>query len=152
MMSQEYAWLTGRELLINEIEIRVEAMRAEAEQARGLRAGLLVFLERRLVRVKSVLGTLRNLSGAISESRRQTVDRMVSAIIGTLRHAESTLRGESGAQPDRDRESFASERRRGERRQYPSRRGIRTPVPAWEEADPEIARPPEPDPNEGDGS
>ena len=147
MMSQEFAWLTGRELLINEIEIRVEAMREEAEKARGFRAGLLVFLERRLTRVKSVLGTLRNLPGAVSDGRRQTVDRMVSAIIGTLRHAEYTLRGEAATAHDA-RESVP-ERRQAERRKYPSRRGFGTRVPAGEEAQPEISV--ESDRHAGDG-
>lgn len=150
-MSQENAWLTGRELLINEIEIRVEAIRSEAEKARGFRAGVLVFLERRLTRAKSALATLRHLPSALSEGRRQTVDRMVSAIIGTLRHAEITLRGESGTPPERDQE-FIRERRRGERRQFPSRRGSGSPVPAGQDEDP--ASPPEPDRDRdvGDGS
>ena len=151
MMSQENAWLTGRELLINEIEIRVEAIRSEAEKTRGFRAGVLVFLERRLTRAKSALATLRHLPSALSEGRRQTVDRMVSAIIGTLRHAEITLRGESGTPPERDQE-FIRERRRGERRQSPSRRAGRSPVPAGQDEDP--ASPPEPDRDRdvGDGS
>ena len=42
MMSQESAWLNGRELLISEIEIRVEAMRSEAK-TRGFRAGCSCF-------------------------------------------------------------------------------------------------------------
>ncbi len=151
MMSQEYVWLTGRELLISEIEIRVEAMRKEAEEARGLRAGVLVFLERRLARVKSVLGTLRNLPSAVSDGRRQTVDRMVSAIIGTLRHAEFTLRGESAAPGNRDQDSIVPERRRGERRQYPSRRARHTPVPAGHDAGPDDTSGPERDRDVGDG-
>ncbi len=151
MMSQENAWLTGRELLISEIEIRVEAMRSEAEKTRGFRAGVLVFLERRLTRAKSALATLRHLPSALSEGRRQTVDRMVSAIIGTLRHAEITLRGESGTPPEPDQE-FLRERRRAERRQSPSRRATRRPVPAGQDEDP--ASPPEPDRDRdvGDGS
>jgi hypothetical protein len=145
-MIQENAWLTGRELLISEIEIRVEAMRSEAEKTRGFRAGLLVFLERRLTRAKSALATLRHLPSALSEGRRQTVDRMVSATIGTLRHAEITLRGESGTPPEPERE-FPRERRQGERRQ-----STRTLVPAGQDEEP--ARPPEPDrdPDVGDGS
>jgi hypothetical protein len=142
MMSQEYAWLTGRELLISEIEIRVEAMRMEAEKTRGFRAGLLVFLERRLIRVKSALATLRRVPGARSEGRRQTIDRMVSAIIGTLRHAEITLRGESRTPPKPDRDS-PDERRRRERRQHPSRRETRRSVPAGQDDEP--AGPPQPD-------
>jgi hypothetical protein len=151
MMSQENAWLNGRELLISEIEIRVEAMRSEAEKTRGFRAGLLVFLERRLTRAKSALTTLRHLPSALSEGRRQTVDRMVSAIIGTLRHAEITLRGESGTPPEPDRE-FLRERRQGERRQSPSRRSGKRPEPAGQDEEP--ARPPEPDRDRdvGDGS
>jgi hypothetical protein len=151
MMSQEYAWLSGRELLISEIEIRVEAMRIEAEKARGFRAGLLVFLDRRLTRVKSALGTLRHLPGALSEGRRQTIDRMVSAIIGTLRHAEITLRGESGTPPERNRDP-ERERRRGERRQFPSRGASKRQVPAG--PDDESTSPPEKDqgPDIGDGS
>ena len=80
MMSPEYAWLTGRELLIGELEVRIEAMRARAEAGtvRGFRAGLLVFLDRRLNRVRSALATLRHLPGAFSDGRRQTVDRMNS--------------------------------------------------------------------------
>jgi hypothetical protein len=151
MMSQEYAWLTGRELLISEIEVRVEAMRTEAAKAPGFRAGLLVFLERRLARVKSVLGTLRHLPSAVSEGRRQTVDRMVSAIIGTLRHAEFSLRGESGVPNDRERDASVPERRREERRQYPSRRGGHTPVPAGEEAKPDDASGPDRDQDAADG-
>lgn len=154
MMSQESAWLNGRELLISEIEIRVEAMRSEAEKTRGFRAGFLVFLERRLTRAKSALATLRHLPSAVSESRRHTVDRMVSAIIGTLRHAEITLRGESGrgesgTPPEPDRE-FLRERRRAERRQRPSRRATRPPMPAGQDEE----SPPEPDRDRdvGDGS
>lgn len=151
MMSQENAWLTGRELLINEIEIRVEAIRSEAEKTRGFRAGVLVFLERRLTRAKSALATLRHLPSALSEGRRQTVDRMVSAIIGTLRHAEITLRGESGTPPEPDQE-FIRERRRAERRQSPSRRATGRPEPTGQDEDP--ASPPEPDRDRdvGDGS
>lgn len=150
MMSQEFAWLSGRELLISEIEIRVEAMRTEAEKARGFRAGLLVFLDRRLTRVKSALATLRHLPNALSEGRRQTIDRMVSAIIGTLRHAEITLRRESGTPPDQDPD-LPSERRQGERRQYPSRRGARNAVPAGQEEEPERSGEPDPDRDVGDG-
>jgi hypothetical protein len=139
MMSRENVWLTGRELLISEIERRVEAMRSEAERTRGFRAGLLVFLERRLTRAKSALATLRHLPSALSESRRQTVDRMVSAIFGTLRHAEITLRGEAGT-PEPHRE-FVRERRQGERRQSASRRATRRSLPAGQEP----ASPPEPD-------
>jgi hypothetical protein len=149
MMSQENAWLTGRELLISEIEIRVEAMRSEAEKTRGFRAGFLVFLERRLTRAKSALATLRHLPSALSEGRRQTVDRMVSAIIGTLRHAEITLRGESGTPPEPDRE-FLRERRRGERRQDPSRTATGRRVPAGRDEEP--ASSPEPNRDVGDGS
>jgi hypothetical protein len=146
MMSQENAWLTGRELLISEIEIRVEAMRSEAEKTRGFRAELLVFLERRLTRAKSALATLRHLPSAVSEGRRQTVDRMVSAIIGTLRHAEITLRGESGTPAEPERE-FLRERRQGDRRQ-----STRTLVSAGQDEEP--ASPPEPDrdPDAGNGS
>ena len=154
MMSQESAWLNGRELLISEIELRVEAMRSEAEKTRGFRAGLIVFLERRLTRAKSALTTLRHLPSAVSEGRRHTVDRMVSAIIGTLRHAEITLRGESGPResgtpPEPDRE-FLRERRRAERRQHPSRRATRPAVPAGQDEE----SPPEPDRDRhvGDGS
>jgi hypothetical protein len=151
MMSQEFAWLSGRELLISEIEIRVEAMRTEAEKARGFRAGLLVFLDRRLTRVKSALATLRHLPNALSEGRRQTIDRMVSAIIGTLRHAEITLRRESGTPPDEDRD-LPSERRRGERRQYPSRRATRRPVPTGSDEEPAGPSEPHRDRDVGDGS
>jgi hypothetical protein len=131
MMSQESAWLNGRELLISEIELRVEAMRSEAEKTRGFRAGLIVFLERRLTRAKSALTTLRHLPSAVSEGRRHTVDRMVSAIIGTLRHAEITLRGESGPResgtpPEPDRE-FLRERRRQNGGNIP--RGLQPDLP-----------------------
>ncbi|HEY7028157.1 MAG TPA: hypothetical protein VH438_11150 [Gemmatimonadales bacterium] len=153
MMSPEYAWLTGRELLIGELEVRIEAMRARAEAGtvRGFRAGLLVFLDRRLNRVRSALATLRHLPGAFSDGRRQTVDRMVSAIIGTLRHAEITLRGESGTAPPPEPDS-RDERRRGERRKYPSRRGARLPVPAGEDEEPESQPEPGRDRDVGDGS
>jgi|GEM_PF-803125 hypothetical protein len=151
MMSPEYAWLTGRELLIGELEVRIEAMRARAEAGtvRGFRAGLLVFLDRRLNRVRSALATLRHLPGAFSDGRRQTVDRMVSAIIGTLRHAEISLRGELPIKPDAD-QRFVPERRRGDRRQYPSRKGFRSSVPAGEDAEQEAPRK-KPDRDGGDG-
>ena len=150
-MSQEYAWLSGRELLISEIEIRVEAMRMEVEKVRGFRAGLLVFLDRRLTRVKSALSTLRHLPGALSEGRRQTIDGMVSAIIRTLRHAEITLRGESATPSDPDAERVR-ERRHGERRQYPSRRATKRPVPAGPDEEPRSSPEKDQDRDVGDGS
>jgi hypothetical protein len=152
-MSPEYAWLTGRELLIGELEVRIEAMRARAEAGtvRGFRAGLLIFLDRRLNRVRSALATLRHLPGAFSDGRRQTVDRMVSAIIGTLRHAEITLRGESGTAPEPGRE-FLRERRRGERRQDSSRTATRRRVPAGRDAEPASSPEPDRDRDVGDGS
>ena len=99
----EYPWLSGRELLVREISGRVEVVRTLVERHRtalGLKAGLVVFLERRLIHLREALAALRQLPNPPSEVRRQTVDRMVSAVVGTLRHAEVDLEEDLSSQRD----------------------------------------------------
>jgi hypothetical protein len=106
MMSPEYAWLTGRELLIGELEVRIEAMRARAEAGtvRGFRAGLLVFLDRRLNRVRSALATLRHLPGAFSRAgdKRWTAWSRPSSAPCAMRKSPSGASPEQHRHPNPD--------------------------------------------------
>jgi len=100
----EWAWLDGRELLVREIESRMEELRnsiLETRAERGLNAGLLVYLERRLARMQGALGELSDIPATACHDLRQTLDRMVSGAAATLWHAESLPRNlvESGRRP-----------------------------------------------------
>lgn len=91
MMTEEYAWLTGRELLMTEVDRRIQAVRntmSRDQPVLAFRAGLMIYLERRLDRLREMLLALRQSVHPISDGRRQTVDRMVSAVVETLRNAE----------------------------------------------------------------
>lgn len=130
MVTQESAWLNGRELLVKELADRVAAMRSGLERlnvSASFKTGLLVFLERRLEHLREALDALRHLPHSSSAGLRQTLDRMVSAVAGTLRHAE--IDGDEGGGRDPKPEPKS---RRGEPYPLPRRRVARDPVPAGE--------------------
>ena len=91
MLQEDGSWLSGRELLLGEIDRRIGAVRRSAERdepALAFRKGLVIFLERRVSRLKDTMHVLRTSINPISEGRRQTIDRMMSSVVETLRHAE----------------------------------------------------------------
>ncbi len=91
MFREDGPWLSGRELLLQEIDRRIEAIRSMAEielSVPAFRKGLLIFLERRAARLKETIATLRASISPIPVSRMRTVDRMMSSVVETLRHAE----------------------------------------------------------------
>ncbi|MEO8031767.1 MAG: hypothetical protein ABJC74_03570 [Gemmatimonadota bacterium] len=91
MSKEDGPWLSGRELLLNEIDRRIEGIRSMAEMelpVLAFRKGLLIFLERRVARLRDTIASLRNSISPIPESRMQTVDQMLSSVVETLRHVE----------------------------------------------------------------
>jgi len=88
---QDGLWLAGREMLLEEIDRRIGMVRLSAgreEPAMAFRTGLLIFLERRVSRLNDTLQALRGLRHPISDGRCQVIDRMLSSLVETLRHAE----------------------------------------------------------------
>jgi hypothetical protein len=94
MATIESAWLSGRELLVRELGERVRVLRTRLEGGTGatpMPAGLVVFLERRLAHMQEGLAMVGRSSGMITQSVRHGLDRMLAALVGTLRHAEAAL-------------------------------------------------------------
>lgn len=91
MLQEDGPWLLGREMLLREIARRINAVRRSAELDQptlAFRKGLVIFLERRVDRLNDAMATLRESLNPITEARRQTIDRMMSSVVETLRHAE----------------------------------------------------------------
>lgn len=91
LLEKDGPWLTGRELLLGEIDRRIDAVREKSghhEPSHAFRKGLVIFLERRVDRLKDAIDALRDSLHPITEVRRQTIDRMLLSIVETLRHAE----------------------------------------------------------------
>jgi hypothetical protein len=94
MLTNDYSWLTGRELLLNELGTRLAEIRDRLttdRSAQALSIGLVVYMECRMARMKDALAALPSLSYPASEVGQQLLDRMVSALVTTLLHAESSL-------------------------------------------------------------
>jgi hypothetical protein len=143
--TQEHIWLSGREMLVREIGGRVRTVRAGMAREGSLgafRAGLIVFLERRLDHLREGLAALRQSTHPVAESKRQSLDRMVSAVAGTLRHVEVDLDVDgliAGRNSPMARDKHPAEpkpqpeERRPEWREKSPKRSPRTSVPAGEE-------------------
>jgi hypothetical protein len=94
MPTSDHSWLTGRELLLDEIGSRLAEIRDRLSAERSvqaLSAGLVVYMERRMSRVKEALAALPTLTYPASEGGHQLLDRMVSSLVTTLLHAEADL-------------------------------------------------------------
>lgn len=91
MLQDTGFWLIGRELLLCELDRRIDAVRcskAHDETTLAFNKGLVIYLERRIDRIRDAMLALGESLNPMSEGRRQTIDRMIASMIETLRHAE----------------------------------------------------------------
>jgi hypothetical protein len=110
-MHEQHTWLSGRAMLMSEIAARVRALRVVIDrrgEANGFRTGLVLFLERRLDHLREVLAVVQDSPSAAAQ--RQSLDRMIAAIVGTLRHVELEISVDRGCESE-SRPTPASDRR-----------------------------------------
>ncbi|HKV72917.1 MAG TPA: hypothetical protein VJN95_00240 [Gemmatimonadales bacterium] len=91
MLQESGFWFIGRVQLLREIDRRIDAVRRSVSHDQptlAFRKGLVIYLERRIDRVRDALVALGDSLNPVSEGRRQTIDRMIASMIETLRHAE----------------------------------------------------------------
>ena len=102
VIQEQHTWLNGRVLLMGEIGGRVQALRSAIDRrgvSQGFRAGLVLFLERRLEHLGEVIVALQ-ASPHSDPARQQSLDRMLAAVVGTLRHVELEISIDMGRNAD----------------------------------------------------